>query len=325
MIRTENLPHCIREAKKSRGRNWFLESLLAVAVTIVSSMPVSIIYTGYLLATAMPMITEMIASGKGFYEMYSAMMAYLSADNSTAFLIMLFGEIFVIAGVLIFCLLIEKRTPGGIGLRARLCIPKYLLGWILGGLMMSATALLCMLSGDVSFSRVSQLRPGMILLFLAAYTIQGAAEEFVFRGQHMLGLSRRYSIALAVILSSVFFGLFHVFNTGFTLLAMINITLSGLCFALITLITDSIFAACAMHTAWNFFQGNIFGFAVSGNPICPSALNIVLKSGGSTLWTGGAFGPESGLSATIVLLSTALVLFLVFALRNVRKEASAQQ
>jgi len=322
---TTSLPRCVREAKKSRGKNWILESLLALAVMAVASMPVSIVSTVYLFISAMPMIMEMIGSGSSFFEIYNAVRTYAVSADSTAFLIMLIGEIFLIGGVLIFCLLIEKRTPRGTGLSPRGCIPKYLLGWVLGAAMMALIAAMCAISGDIRFVPVSEIRFGMILLFLLGYTIQGAAEEFLSRGQHMLGLARRYGLATAVLLSSVFFGLLHVFNSHFSLLAMINITLSGICFALITLITDSIFCACAMHTAWNFLQGNVFGFSVSGNPLSPSVLNVTLTAGRGALWTGGAFGPEAGLAATVVLLLTALVLFLIFFLKTRQRENVSAQ
>ena len=321
---TTSLPRCVREAKKSRGKNWILESLLALAVMTVASVPVSVVSTIYLFFSAMPMMMEMIASGSSFFDVYNAVRAYAASSDST-FLIMLIGEIFLIAGVLIFCLLIEKRTPAGTGLSRRLCVPKYLLGWVLGAVMMSLIAAMCALSGDIRFTPVSEIRYGMILLFLLGYTIQGAAEEFLSRGQHMLGLTRRYGLATAVLLSSVLFGLLHLFNSHFSLLAMINITLSGICFALITLITDSIFCACAMHTAWNFLQGNVFGFSVSGNPLSPSVLNVTLTAGRGALWTGGAFGPEAGLAATVVLLLTALVLFLIFSLKTRRRENVSAQ
>lgn len=324
-METTALPRCVREAKKSRGKNWILESLLALAVMAVASMPVSIVSTVYLFISAMPMMMEMIGSGSSFFEIYNAVRTYAVSADSTAFLIMLIGEIFLIAGVLIFCLLIEKRTPRGTGLSPRRCIPKYLLGWVLGAAMMALIAAMCTISGDIRFVPVSEIRFGMILLFLLGYTIQGAAEEFLSRGQHMLGLTRRYGLATAVLLSSILFGLLHVFNSHFSLLAMINITLSGICFALITLITDSIFCACAMHTAWNFLQGNVFGFSVSGNPLSPSVLNVTLTAGRGALWTGGAFGPEAGLAATVVLLLTALVLFLIFSLKTRRQDNVSAQ
>ena len=61
-----------------------------------------------------------------------------------------------------------------------------------------------------------------------------------------------------------------------------------------------------MHTAWNFAQGNIFGFEVSGINVEVASifdLNLV----GSNVISGGSFGPEAGLVSTCVLLSSILI------------------
>ena len=71
----------------------------------------------------------------------------------------------------------------------------------------------------------------------------------------------------------------------------------------------SIWAIGAIHTAWNFAQGNMFGFNVSGTPKLPSVLEAVDAGFGSIL-SGGEFGLEGGLGATVVLL-TALLLALL--------------
>ena len=63
---------------------------------------------------------------------------------------------------------------------------------------------------------------------------------------------------------------------------------------------------CAMHTAWNFSQGIIFGFNVSGTST-PSILKC--SQVGQNLINGGNFGPESSLIATFVLI-VALILII---------------
>ena len=47
------------------------------------------------------------------------------------------------------------------------------------------------------------------------------------------------------------------------------------------------------HIAWNFFQGGVFGFPVSGGDQQVALLTV--DDRGPALWTGGAYGPEGGL------------------------------
>ena len=62
-----------------------------------------------------------------------------------------------------------------------------------------------------------------------------------------------------------------------------------------------------MHIAWNFFQGNVFGFPVSGTTSVTSFITI--QQGGPTLWTGGAFGPEGGLLGILAMLVGSLLIW----------------
>ena len=47
------------------------------------------------------------------------------------------------------------------------------------------------------------------------------------------------------------------------------------------------------HIAWNLFEGLVFGFPVSGVDMGTSLIALQVK--GPELWTGGPFGPETGL------------------------------
>ena len=77
----------------------------------------------------------------------------------------------------------------------------------------------------------------------------------------------------------------------------------------------------ALHSAWNFAQGNLFGIPVSGLTGSPSPLTATL-SDGLTWVSGGDFGIEGGLAATaVLLLGCGIVLLLPTKSREVGPDA----
>lgn len=77
-------------------------------------------------------------------------------------------------------------------------------------------------------------------------------------------------------------------------------------FGLYVIYTEDLWGVCGIRAAWNFAQGNIYGFRVSGQESSIGSL-IRFSRHGSDLFTGGAFGPEASIFATIVALG-----FIVF-------------
>lgn len=60
-----------------------------------------------------------------------------------------------------------------------------------------------------------------------------------------------------------------------------------------------------MHLTWNYFQGPVFGFEVSGIET-QSIVNQTIS--GSDLITGGSFGFEGSILATFIIIG--MILFL---------------
>lgn len=65
-------------------------------------------------------------------------------------------------------------------------------------------------------------------------------------------------------------------------------------------VTKSLMLPIGFHITWNFFQGSVYGFSVSGIP--PHGLFEIHIDGGNNLFTGGTFGIEGGLMATIFIV-----------------------
>jgi membrane protease YdiL (CAAX protease family) len=144
------------------------------------------------------------------------------------------------------------------------------------------------------------------LLFFLTFVAVGWCEELLSRGYHLQTLASGLGLPLGVILSSLGFGLLHLGNPNASWAAPAGIFFAGLFLAFAYLLTGQLWLSIGLHIGWNFFEGVVFGFPVSG--IATYNLFRVTVSG-PVLWTGGPFGPEAGL---IVLLGLAFGAVLVY-------------
>lgn len=152
------------------------------------------------------------------------------------------------------------------------------------------------------------------LSYLLAMFIIGFYEELIFRGYQIFNMveglhSSDFGIktagTVAIAISSVIFGVLHAANPNASLISTFNIILAGVMLAVPYLMTGSLAIPIGIHISWNFFQGGIFGFAVSGTPFRGSLLQI--DQTGASYITGGNFGPEAGL---IGIVGMGLILLL---------------
>lgn len=146
---------------------------------------------------------------------------------------------------------------------------------------------------------------GSLLLYLLIYILVGWQEELLIRGYWLQNLSEGWGAIWGVVISSWVFALLHAFNPNSSPIAVFMLIGSGLFLATGYLRTRQLWLPIGLHIGWNFFEGPVFGFAVSGTD--PFTL-IHQSSTGPKLLTGGAFGPEAGL---IVIPALALGIILI--------------
>ena len=233
----------------------------------------------------------------------------LDAETGTAVILLLRSV--EIAAVLLFCRCIERRAFRTLGLTGKRMLPDYLAGLLLGFAMFSAVLLL-ILAGGAAVREENAVQPKPLLAGCLAvgWMIQGFSEELTFRGYLMMSLGTRTKPWRAVIYSAVCFALAHLGNSGISLPALVNLTLFGILMSLLVLRTDSIWCAAAVHAVWNWAQGSFYGLQVSGMETGASFFRFALT--GSRTWLGGgAFGPEGGAAATLLLAVCITVLLLL--------------
>lgn len=140
-----------------------------------------------------------------------------------------------------------------------------------------------------------------LLFALLCYILVAWVEEMMVRG-FILGRMLDAGIHREVswVVSSLLFSMLHFFNPDFSLLSFINIFLAGLMLGASYLYTRNLWFPVALHFSWNFAQGSIFGYEVSGTSVFPSL--ICQDAVDATLWNGGDFGFEGSLTCTLLLL-----------------------
>ncbi|HET7577712.1 MAG TPA: type II CAAX endopeptidase family protein [Bacillales bacterium] len=219
------------------------------------------------------------------------------------------AEIAFILGTLLALKLLDEKRPGEMGLiSVRRGYRDLMTGLLLGALSMTAIfVVLYGLDRVTLANRFSHpewshfLWTGLLL-----YILVGLAEEIFFRGYCMTVLQQSGKTWMAVLVSSLLFSLAHSFNPNISILGMVNIFLIGLLFAFMVVKTGNLWMPIGFHIAWNYFQGDIFGFPVSGT--APHGIyNIAGVKG--TLWSGGSFGPEGGLLTTILIIIVFLIVW----------------
>lgn len=182
--------------------------------------------------------------------------------------------------------------------RKKSALPGFLTGSALGVIMMLGCTALIYISGNVSFS-VGSVSWGNVLLYLLYFLLISIFEEFLFRTYTLYALAERYPIWFAILVSSLLFAFAHFSNPGITGLAVINITLAGVLFAIYTLQKQHIAWAVGVHFTWNFVQTIVLGYHVSGNKM--QGL-LVATPQGANFFSGGDFGMEGSIWCTLVLL-----------------------
>ena len=201
---------------------------------------------------------------------------------------------------------VDRRSFQSLGLcLQRETISDLLVGIGLSGAMMGLILLLEILFGWVSITGTAFDRlPTASILRLTAealwlYLCVGFYEELLSRGYHLQNLQEGMHIVPAVLISSLVFGILHLGNPSASFISSAGIVLAGLFLAYPYLRTGQLWLSIGLHIGWNFFEGTVFGFPVSGL----GGFHLLEQTNsGPLLWTGGAFGPEAGLILLPALL-----------------------
>ena len=204
---------------------------------------------------------------------------------------------------------LDRRPFSDFGLRLdRAWWLDFGFGLLLGALLMTGVFLVEFSAGWVTVAGTFEAVGGgsffpAILAPVVFFLCVGFYEELSSRGYQLTniaeglnfpGVGARGAVLLAWVLSSAVFGVLHLANPNASAVSTLNIAFAGFLLGTGYVLTGQLAIPVGLHVTWNFFQGNVFGFPVSGRDTI-GATFVETKQGGPDLFTGGVFGPEAGL------------------------------
>jgi membrane protease YdiL (CAAX protease family) len=215
---------------------------------------------------------------------------------------------------------IDKRSISSLGLKlSTRSIKDLIAGFIVAFISVALIFIIEFSLGWVSFGAFAweNQSPLTILsgttLTIFIFILVGWNEELLSRGYHLQTLSSGMNLPLGWIISSAIFGFLHITNPNATWVSTIGIFFAGLFLGFGYIRTGQIWLSIGLHIGWNFSEGVVFGFPVSGwNSFQLAKFNF----SGPEIWTGGLFGPEAGLIVLPALMFGAILIYLYTSVEN---------
>lgn len=151
--------------------------------------------------------------------------------------------------------------------------------------------------------------PISLLVSLLLYFFVAVTEEVIGRG-FILGrmLDGGINKFVALFISAVLFSLMHLFNPNFAFVPFLNIMVAGCFLGASYIYTRNLCFPIALHWFWNWIQGSVLGYKVSGNEFSNENL-LILHFPEENLINGGTFGFEGSILCSLLLvLGTVIIL-----------------
>lgn len=235
-------------------------------------------------------------------------------DQKTITLITYFGYGFMILLAILYWKVIRKKSVKELGFTKK--AGTYPVGALTGAILVITSVIITVITGTITYNGIlPNIDRVYILLMMGAFICQGAMEEVLCRGIVLQLLKSRTSIPVAAGVSTVLFILPHLGSlsgekTGIIFFSVVNLILISLVLTFLTVRFKSIWAACGLHSAWNFILYNILGLNLSGNDEMTAAV-FDMRSVGSNVINGGSYGIEASVVTTAVLTAFLLLCYVI--------------
>ena len=244
---------------------------------------------------------------------FSAVLQKLGKEGADKMFYFVLSETLMLIGIFLSAWIVwHFRGVSLAGLERSLAIRKKdLLSGISLAIVLYAVGFgVSLLAGAIELAGVV-FNPSSLLISFVFFLLVAITEEFALRGfvlERMLqgGVNKFW----ALFLSATLFSLVHIANPNFDFLSFINILLAGILLGSSYIYTRNLCFPIALHWFWNWIQGPVLGYEVSGNKFCDGLLTLHLPE--ANLINGGAFGFEGSILCTVLMVAGTAVILKMF-------------
>ena len=199
---------------------------------------------------------------------------------------------------------LDRRTLMSMGFSIKNRFKDVSAGFLIALFLFVGGSLILILLNSIGITFI-RFDLGSFLMSLLLFVVVALNEEILMRGYILNNLMDSMNKYWALLISATIFSVLHGLNPNISFLAIINIMLAGIILGSSYIFTRNLWLPISLHLFWNFFQGPVLGYSVSGMKI-DSIFKVTLF--GNTFVNGGQFGFEGSIVCTILLIPAIILL-----------------
>jgi len=195
---------------------------------------------------------------------------------------------------------LDKKSFSSLGFTWKKWGQDFAVGFGLGFAVIALGTVILIFLGQLEITEIT-FDPAMLFAYFILFVITSLHEEILVRGYVLNNLMESMNKYWALVISAIVFTFFHALNPNINFLAVINLMLAGILLGIYYIHKQNLWFPIALHTSWNYSQGAIFGYEVSGIEF----ESLLQQNIGNVDWlTGGYFGFEGSALLSVLLVGT---------------------
>lgn len=239
-------------------------------------------------------------------------------SGSDNLILQISGLFALILLIYIFRKLIDRKSIFSLGFSIKDKAKDILAGFLVASGLIGGGTLILYAFGYVNFTNFQFNFQSTLINFLI-FIIVALNEEIYIRGYILNNLMTSMNKYFALILSSIIFILMHSFNFNISAIPTLNLFLAGILLGISYIYTKNLWFPISLHLFWNFIQGPILGYKVSGQKT--KSLLTINQVGNDSIH-GGEFGFEGSIVCTILIVLAIIGIMYYFRKNNTTQKIS---